>query len=74
MPVKLGIYLYLVTCRLERGEVWKSTKGKAQDGKRIEGGVECKPRKILWVTGEDDGPCRQKDDLMRVGLVQSIAY
>ena len=50
--------------------MWKSTEGKAQDGKRIEGGVECKPRKILWVAGQDDGPCRQKDNLNE-GMVSS---
>ena len=53
----------LVTCRLDRGDTWKGTIGKAQDSKRIEGGMECKPRKTLWVIGQDDGPRRQKENL-----------
>ena len=36
----------------------KSTEDKAQDGKRVEGGMERKPGESLWVTGQDDGPCR----------------
>jgi len=36
----------------------KGTEDKAQDGKRVEGGMERKPREILWVIGQDDGPCR----------------
>jgi hypothetical protein len=59
MPVRLGAYIQLLVDPTE----WKSTIGKAQDGKRIEGGMECKPRKTAWVTGQDDGPCRQKEDL-----------
>lgn len=63
----------LVTCRLDRGDMWKSTVGKAQYGKRIEGGMECKPRKTLWVIGQDDGPCRQKENLNEDKSVQNIA-
>jgi hypothetical protein len=59
MPVGLGAYIS--HCRLDdHGE---GTIGKAQDGKRVERGMERKPRKRLWVAGQDDGPCRQKEDL-----------
>ena len=33
--------------------------------------MECKPREILWIAGEDDGPCREKEDLKRTKSVET---
>ena len=41
----------------------KSTEDKTHDSKRVEGGMERKPRESLWVTGQDDSPCRPEQDL-----------
>lgn len=51
-------------CGLDWAEgPWKRTEDKAQDGKRVEGRMERKPREVLWFIGQDDGPCRPEQDL-----------